>query len=85
MRYSGFLTWWLGTPREWIRNPYFWCAITIWTGIGMSFFEAAASGKVIIFGTVVFAIVLATDWVRFSYKVYRIEQKQIEDRLRRPE
>lgn len=83
MEFKGFLRWWLGTPREWIRNPYFWCAITIWTGLGLHFAGLSHSGKVILAGTVLFVLAIAADWIRVSYRIYCMERQQIVDRLKR--
>ena len=83
MEYKGFLRWWLGTPREWIRNPYFWSAILVWTGLILSIVEASSAGKIILAGTMLFAVAFVADWVRVSYKLYCLERERIVDRLKR--
>lgn len=83
MELKGFLRWWLGTPREWIRDPYFWAAVTIWTGIGFQFAEYTHSGRVILAGIILFFVAILADWVRVSYRIYRMEREQIINRLKR--
>jgi hypothetical protein len=78
----GFLKWSFGTPVEWIKNPYFYSTLIVWTGLAITVISGSRIGLYTTLAGISIALVaFMVEMIRFQYRCYIREQQQIAKEL----